>query len=218
MRGAEDGSNAAELLDEGLFWDSPTGLRFTNFERVLGSQFNDILNVEKLLPGGAPTASEQAQIDAAWNAYYAAMPPGMRVDRSAYIAAKSQLAQSLLATRPYQETLLVEAGDGVDLIQGSDTGVATLDGGAGTDFIRGGAGFSILKGGSGSDWLYADGLESHLDGGADSDLLELADGAFIENAGTDDFVMLGGIRLSGGVQQWWMENGYAYFASATSVD
>jgi hypothetical protein len=33
----------------------------------------------------------------------------------------------------------------------------------------------------------------------------------------EDYATWGGLRLTGGVQQWWMENGWAYFAPATSV-
>lgn len=228
VKNANDGSEAIELFDRAS--GSASGIRFQNFEYVKGTGYNDVLNLEKLSPGGKPSTeapeelaargenlSEQAQIDAAWAAFEAAMPPGAYVDRTAYYAAKSELAQALLATRPYQSTLLVEAGDGVDIVKGSATGVVTIKGGAGTDYLEGGNGFSILEGGSGSDWLLGGGLETHMDGGADSDIFDLADGVFVQNGGTDDFVMLAGIRLTGGVQQWWMENGYAYFASTTSV-
>ena len=156
IRDADDGSNAVELYDDflgGLIsdFDTPTGLRFTNFEHVKGSAFNDTLNLSKMSPGGEPTGAEQAQIDAAYQAFYAALGTGGYVDRETYAAAQTQLEQTLLTIRPYQQYLQIDGGGGIDYIKGAERGVSIISGGNETDFLYGGSGFSFIQGGAGTE-------------------------------------------------------------------
>ncbi|MEQ1672336.1 MAG: hypothetical protein ABL893_15900, partial [Hyphomicrobium sp.] len=102
-------------------------------------------------------------------------------------------------------------------IVGADVGTTIIRGGDETDILFGGKVGSTLSGDAGIDYLVADGLESHLNGGAESDFFGLANGAFVDDAKTDDFAVWAGFRLTGGVQQWWMENGFAYWTPASSV-
>jgi RTX calcium-binding nonapeptide repeat (4 copies) len=216
VKDANDGSNAVELFDKAS--SSASGIRFTDFEHVVGSAYNDTLNLNKLSPGGAPTTAEQTQIDAANAAFRATVGTGLFVSKPVYDAAVSTLIASLGAIRPYQQHLLVEGNGGNDIIKGSDVGITDVFGGDGTDFLFGGAYGSILNGGAGTDWLIADGLESQLTGGDGNDLFTLANKAFVMDATAgEDYATWGGFRLTGGVQQWWMEAGWAYFAPATSV-
>ncbi|WP_421723983.1 hypothetical protein [Bauldia sp.] len=59
--------------------------------------------------------------------------------------------------------------DAIETWGGNDT----IDGGAGNDFLRGGDGADILRGGAGDDYLSADIDDTEIDGGADTDLLNV---------------------------------------------
>jgi Ca2+-binding RTX toxin-like protein len=75
-----------------------------------------------------------------------------------------------------------------------------------------GEGYSTLRGGLGNDTLIAAGWESHLYGGQGADSFGIGSAAYIDDADTDDKVYMGPFRLVGGVNQWWQESGYAYYA------
>ena len=188
---------------------------FTNFETIIGTSQKDVFNLSNIGQGGVATVAEQAQIDAAYQTFYSTVAGS--VPRSVYDAAVSTLYTTLGALAPYQQELLVDGGDGKDTIKGSDSGVSTLMGGAGVDILFGSKYGSTLDGGADSDWLIADGLESHLIGGAGADIFSLGNKAFVDDAASEDFATWAGFRMHGGVQQWWMENGFAYYSPATSL-
>jgi hypothetical protein len=79
-------------------------------------------------------------------------------------------------------------------------------GGAGTDYVQGGGFKSQLFGGDGS-------------GTPDTtpDVFGLSNHSFVMDATSDDFVTWGSWLLTGGVQQWWMEKGWAYWTPFTSI-
>ncbi len=190
-------------------------LHFTNFETITGTAQRDVLNLANIRPGGAATAAEQTQVDAAYQTFYAAVAGSVPI--SVYNQAVSTLVTTLSAIRPYQSTLTANLGDGNDIGKASNNGISTINGGAGVDVLLAGDYLSTLNGGDGTDWLIGGGLESHLNGGAGDDLFTVSNKTFIDDAGYEDFVTAGGFRLHGGVQQWWMENGFAYYTPSTSL-
>ena len=56
------------------------------------------------------------------------------------------------------------SGDGGDDMIFGGAGDDTLDGGAGNDMLRGGAGADTYIGGAGSDMIYADGMDTVING------------------------------------------------------
>jgi len=99
LKNAADDSKTSELYEKVNSADKGTGLKFSNFEYVKGSSYDDVLNLSKISPGGEATAAEQVQIDAAWASFYAATAG--TVSMSAYQTARNALISSLNATRPY---------------------------------------------------------------------------------------------------------------------
>ena len=115
-------------------------------------------------------------------------------------------------------------GGGADTILDFQRGKDVLIGASADDTLRGGAGNDELKGSGGSDLFGGEGddtLEasagSQLFGEDGADVFDLADSAHIEDATSEDGVTWAGVRLTGGVQQWWMEDGWAYWTPATSL-
>ena len=194
-----------------------TGVRLDHISKVIGTQSDDILSFVTLHPGAEATPAEQNFITASINSFVLASTG--RILASVYALAKSNYISALSTTQSYQAPLTVYGGAGTDKIQASETGISTIYGGDGVDFLFGGWGGSLYGDGQ-TDYLAADGIESHLYGGDGADLFHLTNGAFIESDATnrsEDYVMWAGFQLSGGVQQYWMENGWAYFAPATSL-
>ncbi|WP_199084622.1 calcium-binding protein [Bosea sp. ASV33] len=99
-----------------------------------------------------------------------------------------------------------------------------ISGGAGNDLIvtLWGAG-SYVYGGAGGDILIGWSGEDHLFGGdgevADNeeDWFVASNNTFIHDAGFEDYVYWGPLRVTGGVQQWWMEGGWATWAPFSSL-
>ncbi|HMB09668.1 MAG TPA: hypothetical protein VKP01_03665, partial [Saliniramus sp.] len=202
-----DGPEAIDAveLNEG-YWVGER-LTFTNFEHVIGSDHGDDLDLRKLSPGGALTAAQEADIAAAWSASGSGTandPASIAADAAARIAAANAVPQN-------QIEVLIEGGAGDDVIRGTETGHNEIRGGAGNDILYAGEHTSILYGGDGDDILYGGGLESHLYGDGGSNTFNLAHNTFVKDATTVDQARWAGLNLSGGVQQWWMEGGWAYW-------
>ncbi len=212
---ASDNSSLNMQLGQSATNSSQDTAHFTNFETFIGTAQRDVVNLSNIRPGGAATAAEQAQIDAAYATFYATVAG--TAPTTVYNQAVSTLVTSLGALRPYQSTLTADLGAGNDIGQASNNGIATINGGTGVDVLLAGEYMSTLNGGADTDWLIGGGLESHLVGGAGADLFTVANKTFIDDAGYDDFVTANGFRLHGGVQQWWMENGFAYYTPSTSL-
>jgi hypothetical protein len=68
----------------------------------------------------------------------------------------------------------------------------------------------VLITGKGDDILKGGGEESRLFGGEGKDIFSLSNMSFIMDGETSDRSFWGGYLISGGVQQWWQEGGYAY--------
>ncbi len=113
--------------------------------------------------------------------------------------------------------MIAEGGVGDDVIVsvGGDGGI--LRGGDGDDWLISAGGRSILEGGAGSDVLV--GANSYLYGGEgdEKDTFVGGTGTFVMDASAADVTYWGGFQLTGGVQQWWMEGAYAYWAPISSI-
>jgi hypothetical protein len=94
-----------------------------------------------------------------------------------------------------------------DLLIGDDAS-NILKGGDGSNYLIGEAGDDILKGG---------GAESSLHGGTGKDIFSLSNMSFIMDGESNDRTVWGGYLISGGVQQWWQEGGYAYYSAAAPL-
>jgi len=77
-------------------------------------------------------------------------------------------------------------------------------------------GYSTLHGGAGNDFLAGRGWESHLYGDAGKDEFSVGSNTWVEDGEVGDTVDWG-IRLTGGVNQWWQQSGYAYWAPFSSL-
>src|SRR5262249_4740806 len=97
---------------------------------------------------------------------------------------------------------VMAGGGGNDKLYGDDPDNGKLGLTPGNDILFGDAGNDPLIGGGGTDQLY---------GGAGADVFELANGTFVMDADTTDHASWGPFLLTGGVQQWWMEDGWAYY-------
>jgi Ca2+-binding RTX toxin-like protein len=96
---------------------------------------------------------------------------------------------------------------------GADNDVIITLGGAGA-YSYGGTGGDILIGWSGEDHLYG-GTGSGADG--EEDWFIVSHNTFIHDAGSEDYVYWGPLRVNGGVQQWWMEGNWAAWMPLTSL-
>jgi Ca2+-binding RTX toxin-like protein len=189
----------------------PTGLRLTNFEHVVGSSGNDILDLQKLNPGGELTAEQE-------QAFNDAMAVQVALGNPATVAAAEQARLEQARAIPQnQVNVTIEGGNGNDLIIGTRTGADTIYGGDGVDVIRAGGFTSTIYGGAGNDYLYGGGFGSELYGGDGADVFSLAAHAFVKDAKPEDYAMWGSFVLTGGVQQSWMEDGWAYYAPFSSL-
>jgi Ca2+-binding RTX toxin-like protein len=92
-------------------------------------------------------------------------------------------------------TIVIDAGDGDDVITGSDDFADSIDGGDGNDIITGGGGDDTLDAGDGNDLVTGGaGLDSILggngqdtiNGGAGNDNIDAGDGQDLINGGTGD--------------------------------
>ena len=104
--------------------------------------------------------------------------------------------------------IVVDLGDGDDLVQIDGALPATIDGGDGNDSLGGGNGSDHLRGGAGADALEGGSGDDTLDGGAGVDTL---------NGGTGDDALHGGDaddKLNGGVGNDSLDGG----AGADSLD
>jgi hypothetical protein len=117
-------------------------------------------------------------------------------------------------------------GKGNDALYGGDqddnlsggTENDLLDGGTGSDHLYGGRGNDTLKGGDDSDYLEGGGGTDIEYGGSGADIFEFSNGAFVEDATTEDYISwAGGKQITGGAQQWWMEGGWAYYTPISSL-
>jgi Ca2+-binding RTX toxin-like protein len=79
-----------------------------------------------------------------------------------------------------------------------------------------GEGYSTLHGGAGNDFLADRGWESHLFGDSGKDEFSVGSSTWVEDGEVGDTVDWG-IRLTGGVNQWWQETGIAYWAPFSSL-
>ena len=191
----------------------PLGLQFSDFEHVIGSDHDDILSLRDLNPGGTLTAEQQQQIDEA-------EVLGGAVDGSDPVAAGAAFDARMEAARlvpQNQQDVLIQGGRGDDFIAGPNTGFARLEGGAGNDVLRAGEFVSVLYGDEGDDTLSGGGLKSLLYGGEGNDIFNLSNHSFAMDATRDDYLMWGNHVLAGGVEQWWMESGWAYWTPWSSI-
>ena len=191
-----------------------TGLRFTNFEHVIGSSQNDVMGLWQLSPGGVLTAEQRAQLDAA-----RAGGILMGADPSAIGAFFDQRMEQAQSIPQNQVDVLIEAGAGNDIVQGTETGANCIYGGAGNDILFAGGFTSEIHGGEGDDFLAGGGFKSHLYGDGGKDTFNLTSQTFVMDADKDGDHATWGLvfPLTGGVQQWWMENGWAYWSPFTSI-
>jgi len=189
-----------------------TGLAFTDFEHVIGSAYDDVLALWELAPGGALSAADRATIEA-----LLATPIGGFGDPVAVAAATNALVEAARLIPQNQQDVLIEAGDGRDIVIGTETGTNRIYGGDGVDLLYAGGFTSELHGGAETDFLQGGGFESQLYGGEGADLFGLAHHTFVEDATSEDHVVWGSFHLTGGVKQWWMETGWAYYTPFTSV-
>ena len=95
----------------------------------------------------------------------------------------------------------------------------TLSGGDGDDRIFGGQGYNFLHGDAGDDQLVAGGHVTSMFGGSGADTFNVGANTWIEDGetGAGDTVGYGGLRLYGGVKQWWMEGNLAYYSPFTTL-
>jgi hypothetical protein len=119
---------------------------------------------------------------------------------------------------------VLEGGAGKDIILGTRTGADRIYGGDGNDKLYAGGFTSAIYGGAGTDYDQGGGFKSQLYGGDGSgttdttpDVFGLSNHSFVMDATSDDFVIWGSWLLTGGVQQWWMEKGWAYWTPFTSI-
>ncbi|HEX8665517.1 MAG TPA: calcium-binding protein [Beijerinckiaceae bacterium] len=196
---------------EGL--TDPTGLRFTNFERVTGSSGDDIMGLWWLNPGGALTPEQEQKWD---EARAEEIPFGTRspAEIGAALDARMELARQIPQN---QQDVVIEGGDGDDVIVGTRTGVDKIYGGAGNDHLYAGGFTSEIHGGAETDYLEGGGFKSQLYGEGGADIFGLAGNTFVMDATAEDFVTWGSFHLTGGVQQWWMEAGWAYWTPMSGI-
>ena len=200
-----------ELSGQGL--TGATGLRLTNFEHVIGSSSGDILNLKWLNPGGALTEAQEEALSAAM-----AVSVSLGNDPAAVAAAEQARLEQARAIPQNQVNVTLDGGGGNDLIIGTRTGANIINGGDGDDVLEAGGFTSIIHGGDGNDRIYGGGFGSELYGDAGADVFGLASHTFVKDASTEDYAMWGPFLLTGGVQQTWNEDGWAYWApfSATA--
>ncbi len=187
-------------------FSDPEGTLYTNYEYVVGTRYNDVLNLWGLDPGGALNAAQEARFAAA---QAIAVPLGG--DPAEMGAMLDALMETARQVPQNQQDVVIESGDGNDIVVGTRTGTDRIYGGNGNDYLFAGGFTSELYGGPGTDYLEGGGFKSQLYGGGGADIFELSSHTFIMDARTDDFVTWGGFRVTGGVQQTWMEAGWAYW-------
>lgn len=88
---------------------------------------------------------------------------------------------------------------------GSDNTINTW---AGNDRLDGGEGNDIIYGGGGTDLLY---------GGSGADTFLLSNRTFIQDGTAEDRTFWAGLPVTGGVQQWWQEGDFAYYAGVAPL-
>jgi Ca2+-binding RTX toxin-like protein len=197
-------ANGDPASDLGLYGN--TGIRFNDFEKVIGSAQDDVLALWRLNAGGALDADQIK----AWNKMVGMKTWSQTID--GHFALEQARVDAGLGIAQNQYAITIDGGAGDDRILGTRTGIDTIYGGAGNDKISGGGFISTLHGGDGDDNLYAVGVQSFMYGDAGQDSFVLANGAYVMDAGTNDKLYWGGLGLSGGVQQSWSESGYAYWS------
>ena len=204
-----------------------TGLRFTNFEHVIGSDHNDRMSLWRLSPGGELDAQQEIALDAA-RSIVVSFASGDPATIAAAYNARTQQAGLILQN---QQDVLIEGGDGNDAIVGTRTGADRIYGGDGVDKLYAGGFTSEIYGGAGSDYVVGGGFRSRLYGGdgsidangnplpnSESDIFGLAGNSYVMDAGTNDFATWGAFRLTGGVQQWWMEGALGLHGAVLQPD
>ncbi|UZE48465.1 hypothetical protein ONR75_27305 [Rhodopseudomonas sp. P2A-2r] len=189
-----------------------TGVRLTDFERVVGSSSGDYLNLHWLNPGGVLTAAQEQILSAA-----RAVPTSFAKTPSEIAQAAQGRLEQARAISQNQINVVIDGGNGNDVIVGTRTGANTINGGEGDDFLVAGDFTSIIHGGAGSDVVVGGGFGSELYGDSGSDLFGLADNTFVKDATAEDYASWGSFVLTGGVQQYWMEDGWAYYAPLSSL-
>jgi Ca2+-binding RTX toxin-like protein len=190
----------------------PTGLRFTDFEHVIGSSGDDRMALWWLNPGGELTAEQEEELQAAID-----IPMASFARRPGEIAAKQQ--ERLEAAEEIdqnQQEVLIQGGNGADVIFGTRTGRDTIEGGAGNDKLFAGGFTPKICGGDGDDYVVGGGFGSQLYGGAGADLFGLADNAFVMDASKDDDVVSLALasRRSVAGHSLWMSRSHAAGAYA----
>jgi Ca2+-binding RTX toxin-like protein len=195
-----------------------TGLRFTNFEYVKGSEQDDKMGLYRLSPGGELTAEQRQALDAARS-----VSVTLGSDPATAGAAMDARMEQARLIPQNQQDVVIEGGAGKDMIVGTETGVDHIYGGEGNDQLEAGGFVSQVYGGAGIDKVEGGGFKSQLyggDGTAPDDspnIFALANHSFAMDATTKDFATWGPFLLTGGVQQWWMEEGWAYWSPFSSL-
>lgn len=115
------GAGGVSLFQDG----AKTGLTFTNFEHVIGSAHDDVLDMRALAPGGALTAAQREQIAAA-----RAMPITASLNDPAAYAQQAAARVAAAAVVPQNQIeVVIEGGAGEDRIVGAETGYNRIFGG-----------------------------------------------------------------------------------------
>ncbi|MGA0599282.1 calcium-binding protein [Caulobacter sp. KR2-114] len=111
--------------------------------------------------------------------------------------------------------ITVDGGGGDDTIAGPSVGKVTINGGSGNNTLIATGYQTTLVGGADNDILVGGGFATTMTGGGGKDNYLIAANTHVTDAGRDDQIDWGAFVLTGGVQQWWQEDGYAY-ASVTA--
>ncbi len=218
---ASDGSRAVEVYQNhnasapaDKKFVGPTGLRFTNFEQVVGTGGDDRMALDLLTPGGALSAAEKTALDNLLNQSRSASAS----DPQAVNTMLNNVWNDAKAISPGKLDIAVSISGGVghDWISAPTQGNVTISGGAGNDRLWAAGITTTLDGGADDDILFGGGaLKSILTGGSGKDIFVVGRNSRITDASTEDFVMWdGGFLLTGGVKNSWQEGGWAYAGSA----
>ncbi|MBO1905637.1 hypothetical protein KHP60_11395 [Microvirga sp. 3-52] len=200
---------SVSLLDGKGYAGDATGDTYTNFEKVIGTRFNDTLTgsaVANSLEGGAGDdtltdvagAGTDTLTGGAGNDTYHVSASDTVIDESGggFDQVNSSVTYTLSAGI---ENLFASGGNAIDLtgngssnlIIGNDA-ANRLTGHGGDDALYGNGGNDTLSGGDGNDALNGGGGDDVLDGGSGNDILDGGAGNDALNGGT------GNDNLSGG--------------------
>ncbi|MDX2288903.1 MAG: calcium-binding protein [Hyphomicrobiaceae bacterium] len=201
-----------DTAGEQVIFSDATNIRFTDFEHVIGSAHDDVLDLRQLNPNGALSAGDASSYDAirSTKISFAGGPNAIASTTNSLVTQAGAITQN-------QQEVLIEGGAGKDILVGTFTGENRILGGAGNDALIAGGFTSELRGGDGIDLLIGGGMQSQLYGEGGTDIFSLAHHTFVMDATTEDHVMWGPFQVTGGFQQAWQEGAWAYWAPLSTL-